>query len=108
MINSESDFIQPQVIYMKTKDFDAILGISHDGQSLLALRADLAPGAVKTIQAEACQIIKEEAASLTDNNHKGKVWLNGKWSDFDFDFTVVFNEVLLRFDVDVVITDHPR
>jgi hypothetical protein len=106
MIDSESDFIQLQVINFETQDFDAFLVISHDGQNILALRADLDPEAADTIQYDSSQIVKAKAASLAGNTHRGKLWLDGKWSDHDFDFTVVFNKASLQYEVAVVVTDH--
>ena len=108
MIQSESDFIPLQVIWVMGQEFDAILGISNDGQSLLALRPELHPEAAETVQAEAAQMVKEVAPTLMDNEFTGKVWSNGKWSDRAIDLIGDFDQDSLHCEVVIIVTDHHR
>jgi hypothetical protein len=95
MNNSESDFIQLQVIHIDNLRSDGLLFMFGRVRCVLGVRANLDPEAAEIIQMDAAAVVNKEAASLKDGELKGKMWLNGKWSDVKMKFDGTFNKDLL-------------
>jgi hypothetical protein len=95
MIHSESDHIPLQVIYSDVLRSDGLLIMLGRLKYLLGVRANLDPKAAEIIQMDAAEIVNKEAASLQDGELKGKMWLNGKWSDVKIKFDGTFNKEML-------------
>ena len=102
MIQSESEFTQLTVEYIDGQQSDGLLLMIGGLMYGLRLRADLDPEAAVIIQMDAAQIVKEERSRLQDGELKGKMWRNGKWSDYNLD---LFNKDSHHWEVVLKVTD---